>query len=129
MREGREVAREMSIAWTTLGARVSDAYQVLGALAHSLPKDRLKRMFRSVYEYEFGDEVRTSELTECLFGSYDRRGIQTIALKWIHKVKSVEIDFPMPRKKGKFWVWTKEEAEAWRKWFAEGWKSKWAVGS
>lgn len=126
-RDGREVAGELGIAWPTLRARLSDAFQILGALARSLPKDRFQRLFKSVYEYEFGEEVRTSELTECLFGRYDRRATQTIAVKWIPKVQSGEIDLPMPQKQGKFWVWSREEAEAWRRWFAEEWKSKWAV--
>jgi hypothetical protein len=119
-RNPREVAKEMGIAWPTLRARLSDAFQVLGALARSLPKDRFQRLFKSVFEHEFGEEVRTSELTRCLYGRYDRRSTQAIAVKWIPRAQSGEVDLPVPRKKGKFWVWTKEEAEAWRRWFAEG---------
>lgn len=119
-RDAREVAREMGIAWATLRARVADAFQMLGVLARSLPKDRFQRLFKSVYEHEFSKKVRTRELTECLFGRYDRRSTQTIAVKWIPKVQTGEVNLPMPRKQGKFWIWTKEEAEAWRQWFAEG---------
>lgn len=119
-RDAREVAREMGLAWATIRGRLSDAFQLLGVLARSLPKDRFERLFKSVYEYEFGDEVRTKELTLCLFGRYDRRSTQAVAVRWIPKVQNGEVDLPMPRKEGKFWVWTKEQAEAWRDWFAKG---------
>ncbi|MBI2164961.1 MAG: hypothetical protein HYU29_00970 [Chloroflexi bacterium] len=55
-----------------------------------------------------------------LFGRYDRCATQTIAVKWIPTAKQGRIDLPLPRKKGKFWVWTNDEAEAWRRWFALG---------
>ncbi|MBI4297952.1 MAG: hypothetical protein HY676_05415 [Chloroflexi bacterium] len=119
-RDRKEVEEELGIAGSTLRLRLSNACQVLGALARALPSRTFHCLFQSVYEHEFGDEVTARELTACLFGHYERRATQTVAVKWIPALKQGRIDLPMSRKKGKRWVWTREEAEAWRRWFAKG---------
>jgi hypothetical protein len=119
-RDATEVAEERGVSTSTVRSRTSQAYRLLGTLARSLRTERpnrFRRLFRSVYEHAFGEEVTTRELTECLFGRYDRRETQTIAVSWIRRVQRGEWDLPMPERKGKSWVWTGEQAQVWRDWF------------
>lgn len=118
-RNPHEFADDLHIAWATLRGRLTRAHQIMGVLAKAMTKNRFRAMFVSVYEHEFGNEVRTRELTETLFGWYDRRSTQNIHVKWIPQVSAGELDLPMPQKNGKYWVWTKEQASAWRKWYVE----------
>jgi len=101
----------VGIARPVLCGTGHQAFQVLGSLAQPLSKERFNRLFASVYEHEFSQKVTNSELTKCLYGQYDRRSIQTIAVKRIPKAEMGEIDLPAPRKKGNFWDWTEKEAE------------------
>jgi len=105
------------LAWATLRGRLYTAYDILRSAAKSMPRRRFNSIFVSVYDHEFSTFVRTRELTECLFGFYDRRATQVITVKWIPKVQSGVWNLPMPTKKGSHWEWTREQAQIWRVWF------------
>ncbi len=120
--EGRDphaVAESHGIAWATVRGRVARGFEILGVLAKALPREEFNALFASIFEYQFGDEVTTPELTRALLGRYDRRSTQVVAGIWLPAAQAGKLDLPLPEKKGKSWTWTKEQAEAWRKWYAE----------
>ena len=118
-RDLREVAAAEGIAVPTLRIRLLMAFKMMGVAARALPKKRFDELFVSILDHEFGEEVRLRELTEVLLGWYDRRSTQNIAIKWIPAAERGELDLPLPVKKGKFWVFTRIQAERWRTWYIE----------
>lgn len=117
-RDFEEIAERLGLMPRTVGDRLSKAFKRLGDEAEKLTADQRDEMFWSVYEYEFPEEVRTKDLTFCLFGRYERRSTQAIAVRLIPRVREGKVDLPMPSKRGGSWVWTREQAERWRDWYA-----------
>ncbi len=114
-----DMCRETRLAWATLRGRLYTAYDILRSVVKTMPRRRFDAIFVSVYEYQFSKVVSNRELTECLFGHYDRRSTQVITVKWIPKTQSGVFTLPMPAKKGNHWEWTRSQAMAWRMWFVE----------
>lgn len=113
-----QVAEDRSFAVATVRLRFAEAVRSLGAIARSLEERKFRRLFMSIFEHEFGEVVPTSELTKTLYGYYERRSTQAIVVRWLPMAQSGKLNLPLPEKKGRSWIWTKEQAEEWRRWFA-----------
>ena len=105
-KSGGEIAEQLGMMKGTVYNRVSYGLSVLSAM---LGEDRT--MFKSIRGFEFSDEVDGSELAMCFYGRLSRN----VQLMFLPKAK--ELGLPSPVLKGGKWVFTKEQAEAWREWF------------
>lgn len=122
------LANDQGISRSTVYARVSMALKVLGGIL----KQNNEEFLRSIFEYQFSNEVDWIELSTAIYGKPSQN------IKWfIRGIKAGTIKLPMPKlKKVKrkrsyngngevmelTYIWTKKQAEIWRKKYVEGGK-------
>ena len=106
-----DIAAEEGITQDAVWKQVSGAIKMLGAV---LKFDESIRLV-SVFEHEFSESVDWIELAKCLYGKPSR------SLFWyVRKTLKGETELPMPEIVNGKYVWTREQAEEWRRFYVHG---------
>lgn len=111
-----DIAAEADVSEGTIWKRVNEAVMVLGIslkLRREYDPRYVPRLI-SVFDHEFGDEVDWIELSTCLYGKRSR------SLFWyVRQAEAGKVLLSMPQMVDGRFLWTKKQAEEWRKFYVE----------
>lgn len=105
-----DIAADEGMRQGAVWKQIGSAIKILGGM---MQNEQVP--LKSVFDHEFSQTVDWVELATCLYGKASR------SLFWyMKKASNGEIDLPIPEMVGSGYVWTKEQAEEWRRFYVEG---------